>query len=60
VAEPNGAEYLHLVSTGNTGDKIFISNREKQNRSTEITFNRPIEGQLSLKMKTDNYSLKRP
>jgi hypothetical protein len=35
VADPNGAEYLHLVSTGKPEDRIF-SNREKQNQSTEL------------------------
>ncbi|WEK70728.1 MAG: cytochrome c biogenesis protein CcsA [Candidatus Chryseobacterium colombiense] len=62
VAETNGAEYLHLVSTGNTGrQNIYIKPGEtKSINGTLVTFNRPIEGAVEFKNENGQLFIKTP
>jgi cytochrome c-type biogenesis protein CcsB len=62
VAEPNGTEYLHLVSTGNTGrQNIFIKPGEtKSINGTLVTFNRSIEGAVEFKNEGGKLFIKTP
>ncbi|SEH32427.1 cytochrome c biogenesis protein CcsA [Chryseobacterium culicis] len=62
VAEPNGAEYLHLVSTGNTGrQNIYIKPGEtKSINGTLVTFNRAIEGAVEFKNEGGKLFIKTP
>lgn len=62
VAEPNGAEYLHLVSTGNTGrQNIYIKPGEtKSINGTLVTFNRAIEGAVEFKSEGGKLFIKTP
>ncbi|MFZ4928358.1 cytochrome c biogenesis protein CcsA [Chryseobacterium sp. Mn2064] len=62
VAEPNGAEYLHLVSTGNTGrQNIYIKPGEtKSINGTLVTFNRAIDGAVEFKNEEGKLMIKTP
>lgn len=62
LAEPNGAEYLHLVSTGNTGrQNIYIKQGEtKSINGTLVTFNRAIEGAVEFKKEGGKLFIKTP
>lgn len=62
VADPNGAEYLHLVSTGQTGrQNIFIKPGEtKSINGTLVTFNRAIEGAVEFKNENGKLFIKTP
>lgn len=62
LAEPNGAEYLHLVSTGNTGrQNIYIKPGEtKSINGTLVTFNRAIEGAVEFKKEDGKLLIKTP
>jgi cytochrome c-type biogenesis protein CcsB len=62
VAEPNGAEYLHLVSTGSTGrQNIYIKPGEtKSINGTLVTFNRAIEGAVEFKNEGGKLLIKTP
>ncbi|SDH89693.1 cytochrome c-type biogenesis protein CcsB [Chryseobacterium taeanense] len=62
LADPNGAEYLHLVSTGQTGrQNIFIKPGEtKSINGTLVTFNRPIEGAVEFKNENGKLFIKTP
>ncbi|MGE4513571.1 MAG: cytochrome c biogenesis protein CcsA, partial [Chryseobacterium sp.] len=62
LADPNGAEYLHLVSTGQTGrQNIFIKPGEtKSINGTLVTFNRPIEGVVEFKNENGKLFIKTP
>ena len=60
--DPNGAEYLHLVSTGQTGrQNIFIKSGEtKSINGTLVTFNRAIEGAVEFKNEGGKLFIKTP
>lgn len=62
IADPNGAEYLHLVSTGQTGrQNIYIKPGEtKSINGTLVTFNRPIEGAVEFKNEGGKLFVKTP
>lgn len=62
MADPNGAEYLHLVSTGQTGrQNIFIKPGEtKSINGTLVTFNRAIEGAVEFKNESGKLFIKTP
>lgn len=62
VADPNGTEYLHLVSTGQTGrQNIFIKPGEtKSINGTLVSFNRPIEGAVEFKNENGKLFIKTP
>ncbi|WP_042721168.1 cytochrome c biogenesis protein CcsA [Flavobacterium sp. B17] len=62
VADPNGTEYLHLVSTGQTGrQNIFIKPGEtKSINGTLVTFNRAIEGAVEFKNENGKLFIKTP
>ncbi|NIF05945.1 cytochrome C biogenesis protein CcsB [Chryseobacterium sp. Tr-659] len=62
VAEPNGTEYLHLVSTGTTGrQNIYIKPGEtKSINGTLVTFNRAIEGAVEFKNEGGKLFIKTP
>jgi len=62
IADPNGAEYLHLVSTGQTGrQNIFIKPGEtKSINGTLVTFNRAIEGAVEFKNEGGKLFIKTP
>lgn len=62
VAEPNGAEYLHLVSTASTGrQNIYIKPGEtKSINGTLVTFNRAIEGAVEFKNEGGKLFIKTP
>ncbi|WBV60861.1 cytochrome c biogenesis protein CcsA [Chryseobacterium camelliae] len=62
LADPNGAEYLHLVSTGNTGrQNIYIKPGEtKSINGTLVTFNRSIEGAVEFKNENGQLFIKTP
>ncbi|REC46557.1 MULTISPECIES: cytochrome c biogenesis protein [Chryseobacterium] len=62
LADPNGAEYLHLVSTGQTGrQNIFIKSGEtKSINGTLVTFNRAIEGAVEFKNEGGKLFIKTP
>ncbi|RNA62348.1 cytochrome C biogenesis protein CcsB [Chryseobacterium nematophagum] len=62
VVEPNGTEYLHLVSTGNTGrQNIYIKPGEtKSINGTLVTFNRAIEGAVEFKNEGGKLFIKTP
>ncbi|SDR12499.1 cytochrome c-type biogenesis protein CcsB [Chryseobacterium soldanellicola] len=62
VADPSGAEYLHLVSTGNTGrQNIYIKPGEtKSINGTLVTFNRAIEGAVEFKNEGGKLFIKTP
>lgn len=62
LADQNGAEYLHLVSTGQTGrQNIFIKPGEtKSINGTLVTFNRAIEGAVEFKNEGGKLFIKTP
>ncbi|KQR94672.1 cytochrome C biogenesis protein CcsB [Chryseobacterium sp. Leaf180] len=62
VADANGAEYLHLVSTGDTGrQNIFIKSGEtKSINGTLVTFNRAIDGAVEFKNENGKIFIKTP
>ncbi|SHM85805.1 cytochrome c-type biogenesis protein CcsB [Chryseobacterium carnipullorum] len=62
IAEPNGAEYLHLVSTGSTGrQNIYIKPGEtKSINGTLVTFNRAIDGAVEFKKEDGKILIKTP
>lgn len=62
VADPNGTEYLHLVSTAQTGrQNIYIKPGEtKSINGTLVTFNRPIEGAVEFKNEGGKLFIKTP
>ncbi|CAA7390305.1 cytochrome c biogenesis protein CcsA [Chryseobacterium fistulae] len=62
VVETNGTEYLHLVSTGNTGrQNIYIKPGEtKSINGTLVTFNRTIEGAVEFKNEGGKLFIKTP
>ncbi|WPO81134.1 cytochrome c biogenesis protein CcsA [Chryseobacterium sp. JJR-5R] len=62
IADPNGAEYLHLVSTGNTGrQNIYIKPGEtKSINGTLVTFNRAIEGAVEFRNDGGKLMIKTP
>ncbi|WP_267406291.1 MULTISPECIES: cytochrome c biogenesis protein CcsA [unclassified Chryseobacterium] len=62
IADPNGAEYLHLVSTGNTGrQNIYIKPGEtKSINGTLVTFNRAIDGAVEFRNEGGKLFIKTP
>lgn len=62
IADPSGAEYLHLVSTGKTGrQNIYIKPGEtKSINGTLVTFNRAIEGAVEFKYEGGKLFVKTP
>ncbi|MCW3167222.1 cytochrome c biogenesis protein CcsA [Chryseobacterium sp. 09-1422] len=62
IADPNGAEYLHLVSTAETGrQNIYIKPGEtKSINGTLVTFNRAIEGAVEFKKENGQILIKTP
>ncbi|MDY0931242.1 cytochrome c biogenesis protein CcsA [Chryseobacterium sp. CFBP8996] len=62
VADKNGAEYLHLVSTAETGrQNIYIKSGEtKSINGTLVTFNRAIEGAVEFKQENGQILIKTP
>lgn len=62
IADPNGAEYLHLVSTGQTGrQNIYIKPGEtKSINGTLVTFNRSIDGAVEFKNEGGKLFVKTP
>ncbi len=62
LPDQNGAEYLHLVSTGQTGrQNIFIKPGEtKSINGTLVTFNRAIEGAVEFKNEGGKLFIKTP
>ncbi|WP_027385332.1 cytochrome c biogenesis protein CcsA [Chryseobacterium gregarium] len=62
IADPNGAQYLHLVSTGNTGrQNIYIKPGEtKSINGTLVTFNRAIEGAVEFRNDGGKLMIKTP
>lgn len=62
VAEPNGTEYLHLVSTGTTGrQNVYIKAGEtKSINGTLVTFNRAIDGAVEFKNEGGKLFIKTP
>ncbi|MEI7488200.1 MAG: cytochrome c biogenesis protein ResB, partial [Chryseobacterium sp.] len=62
LADPSGAEYLHLVSTGKTGrQNIFIKPGEtKSINGTLVTLNRAIEGAVEFKSEGGKIFIKTP
>lgn len=62
IADANGAEYLHLVSTGQTGrQNIYIKPGEtKSINGTLVTFNRAIEGAVEFKNEGGKLFIKTP
>ncbi|MCS3529111.1 cytochrome c biogenesis protein CcsA [Chryseobacterium sp. JUb7] len=62
IADPSGAEYLHLVSTGNTGrQNIYIKPGEtKSINGTLVTFNRAIDGAVEFKNEGGKLFIKTP
>ena len=62
IADPNGAEYLHLVSTAETGrQNIFIKPGEtKSINGTLVTFNRSIDGAVEFKKENGQILIKTP
>ncbi|SDI39162.1 cytochrome c biogenesis protein CcsA [Chryseobacterium jejuense] len=62
LAEPNGTEYLHLVSTGTTGrQNIYIKAGDtKSINGTLVTFNRAIEGAVEFKNEGGKLFIKTP
>lgn len=62
LADPKGAEYLHLVSTGKTGrQNIYIKPGEtKSINGTLVTFNRAIEGAVEFKTEGGKIFIKTP
>lgn len=62
IADPSGAEYLHLVSTGQTGrQNIYIKPGEtKSINGTLVTFNRAIEGAVEFKNEGGKLFVKTP
>ncbi|WP_294285549.1 cytochrome c biogenesis protein CcsA [uncultured Chryseobacterium sp.] len=62
LADPNGAEYMHLVSTGQTGrQNIFIKPGEtKSINGTLVTFNRAIDGAVEFKNEGGKLFIKTP
>ncbi len=62
IAHPNGAEYLHLVSTADTGrQNIYIKPGEtKSINGTLVTFNRAIDGAVEFKKEDGKILIKTP
>ncbi|MDH6253663.1 cytochrome c-type biogenesis protein CcsB [Chryseobacterium sp. H1D6B] len=62
IADANGAEYLHLVSTGQTGrQNIYIKPGEtKSINGTLVTFNRAIDGAVEFKNEGGKLFIKTP
>ena len=62
VADANGPEYLHLVSTGNTGrQNIYIKPGEvKSINGTLVSFNRAIDGAVEFKNENGQIFIKTP
>lgn len=62
IADPNGAEYLHLVSTAETGrQNIYIKPGEtKSINGTLVTFNRAIDGAVEFKKENGQIYIKTP
>ncbi|AZA89251.1 cytochrome C biogenesis protein CcsB [Chryseobacterium nakagawai] len=62
LAEPNGTEYLHLVSTGTTGrQNIYIKAGDtKSINGTLVTFNRSIDGAVEFKNEGGKLFIKTP
>jgi len=62
IADPNGTEYLHLVSTGQTGrQNIYIKPGEtKSVNGTLVTFNRSIDGAVEFKNEGGKLFVKTP
>lgn len=62
IADPNGAEYLHLVSTAETGrQNIYIKPGEtKSINGTLVTFNRAIDGAVEFKKENGQLLIKTP
>ncbi len=62
VADPNSTEYLHLVSTAETGrQNIYIKPGEtKSINGTLVTFNRAIDGAVEFKKENGQILIKTP
>lgn len=62
IADPNGAEYLHLVSTAETGrQNIYIKPGEtKSINGTLVTFNRAIDGAVEFRKENGQILIKTP
>jgi cytochrome c-type biogenesis protein CcsB len=62
IADANGAEYLHLVSTAETGrQNIYIKPGEtKSINGTLVTFNRAIDGAVEFKKENGQIFIKTP
>lgn len=62
IADPNGTEYLHVVSTGNTGrENYYIKPGEaKSINGTLVTYNRAIEGAVEFRNDNGKLMIKTP
>ena len=62
IADNNGTEYLHVVSTGNTGrENFYIKPGEaKSINGTLVTYNRAIEGAVEFRNDNGNLMIKTP
>ncbi|MCU7613651.1 cytochrome c biogenesis protein CcsA [Chryseobacterium sp. GMJ5] len=62
ISDPKGNEYLHLVSTGQTGrQNIYIKPGEtKSINGTLVTFNRAIDGAVEFKEENGQIFIKTP
>ena len=62
IAGNTGTEYLHVVSTGQSGrENIYIKSGESKSiNGTLVTFNRPIEGAVEFSNPNGNLMIKTP
>ncbi len=62
IVENSGTEYLHVVSTGQSGrENIYIKSGESKSiNGTLVTFNRPIEGAVEFSNTNGNLMIKTP
>ncbi|MBP7982497.1 MAG: cytochrome c biogenesis protein ResB, partial [Kaistella sp.] len=62
IAGNTGTEYLHVVSTGQSGrENIYIKSGESKSiNGTLVTFNRPIEGAVEFSNTNGNLMIKTP
>lgn len=62
IADKKGTEYLHVVSTGNSGrENIYIKAGESKSiNGTLVTFNRPIEGAVEFNNTSGTMLIKTP
>lgn len=62
VADRNGIEYLHFVTTGEKGrENYYIKSGEAKNiNGTLVTYNRPIDGAIEFQNNNGNLFIKTP